>query len=37
MLVGTLGGLISFVITLFFSPETKGKILVADLQIIPAE
>jgi SHS family lactate transporter-like MFS transporter len=37
MLVGTIGGLISFVITLFFSPETKGKILVADLQIAPAE
>ena len=37
MLVGTIGGLISFVITLFFSPETKGKILVADLQIVPAE
>src|SRR6201996_9463612 len=35
MLVGTVGGLISFVITLFFSPETKGKVMVADLQILP--
>jgi SHS family lactate transporter-like MFS transporter len=37
MLVGTLGGLVSFVITLFLSPETKGKILMADLEIAPAE
>ena len=35
MLIGTVGGLISFVITLFFSPETNGKVLVADLQIMP--
>ena len=35
MLIGTVGGLISFVITLFFSPETKGKELVADLQVAP--
>jgi SHS family lactate transporter-like MFS transporter len=35
MLIGTVGGLISFVITLFFSPETKGKVMVADLQILP--
>jgi ascorbate-specific PTS system EIIC-type component UlaA len=35
--VSTLGGLISFVITLFFSPATKGKILVTGLQNIPAE
>ncbi|HET6234462.1 MAG TPA: MFS transporter [Acetobacteraceae bacterium] len=33
MLIGTVGGLISFVITLFLSPETKGKVLVGDLQI----
>ena len=37
MLIGTLGGLVSFVVTLFFSPETKGKAMVADLQILPAE
>jgi SHS family lactate transporter-like MFS transporter len=37
MLIGTMGGLVSFVITLFFSPETKGKAMAADLQIIPAE
>ncbi len=35
MLVGTVGGLVSFVITLFFSPETKGKVMVADLEILP--
>jgi SHS family lactate transporter-like MFS transporter len=33
MLIGTLGGLTSFVITLFLSPETKGKVMVSDLQI----
>jgi hypothetical protein len=27
--------LISFAITLFFSPETKGKVMVPDLQILP--
>ena len=31
MLIGTMGGLISFVVTLFFSPETKGTVMVADL------
>jgi SHS family lactate transporter-like MFS transporter len=35
MLIGTVGGLISFVITLFFSPETRGKELVAELQLLP--
>jgi SHS family lactate transporter-like MFS transporter len=35
MLIGTVGGLISFVVTLFFSPETKGKVIVADLEILP--
>jgi SHS family lactate transporter-like MFS transporter len=34
MLIGTVGGLISFVVTLFFSPETKGKVMEADLEII---
>jgi MFS transporter, SHS family, lactate transporter len=34
MLIGTVGGLISFVITLFFSPETKGQVMVGDLQIV---
>ncbi|MGA3005843.1 MAG: MFS transporter [Acetobacteraceae bacterium] len=37
MLIGTVGGLISFVITLFFSPETKGRVMVADLQVVPGE
>lgn len=36
MLIGTVGGLASFVVTLFFSPETKGKELVSQLQIVPA-
>jgi MFS family permease len=35
MLIGTVGGLISFVVTLFFSPETKGRVLAADLQVVP--
>lgn len=34
MLIGTIGGLASFVVTLFFSPETKGKAMNADLEII---
>ena len=37
MLIATVGGLISFVITLFFSPETKGQAMVADLQVVPGE
>ena len=32
-LIGTVGALISFVITLYLSPETKGKVLLADLEI----
>jgi len=35
MLIGTVGGLTSFVITLFLSPETKGKVLVGDLEVAP--
>ena len=34
MLIGTVGGLISFVVALFFSPETKGKAMEADLSIL---
>ena len=34
MLIGTVGGLVSFIVTLFFSPETKGQELVGDLQIV---
>jgi SHS family lactate transporter-like MFS transporter len=33
MLIGTVGGLVSFVVTLFYSPETKGQHLVADLGV----
>jgi SHS family lactate transporter-like MFS transporter len=36
MLIGTVGGLISFVVTLFFSPETKGQVMEADLKIVSA-
>ena len=36
MLIGTVGGLVSFVITLFLSPETKGKVMVGDLEIVPS-
>jgi MFS family permease len=35
MLIGTVGGLSSFAITLFFGPETKGKVMVPDLEILP--
>jgi SHS family lactate transporter-like MFS transporter len=34
MLVGTCGGLISFIISLLLGPETKGKELTADLEIV---
>jgi SHS family lactate transporter-like MFS transporter len=37
MLVLTSGGLISFIISLLLGPETKGKVLIADLEIIPTE
>jgi MFS transporter, SHS family, lactate transporter len=33
MLIGTLGGLLSFIVALLLSPETKGKVLVAELSI----
>ena len=36
MLIGTVGGLVSFVITLYLSPETKGKVLLPDLEIVPS-
>jgi SHS family lactate transporter-like MFS transporter len=35
MLIGTMGGLVSFVVTLFFSPETKGRSMSADLAALP--
>jgi MFS transporter, SHS family, lactate transporter len=31
MAIGTLGGLVSFIIALSFGPETRGKELTADL------
>jgi MFS transporter, SHS family, lactate transporter len=33
MLVGTMVGLVSFCLALLFGPETKGKVLVADLAV----
>jgi len=33
MLIGTIGGLISFILSLLWGPETKGKILVPDLVV----
>jgi hypothetical protein len=36
MLIGTVGGMVSFVITLYLSPETKGKVLLPDLEIVPS-
>jgi len=34
MAIGTLGALVSFILALFFGPETRGKELVADLVIV---
>jgi MFS transporter, SHS family, lactate transporter len=36
MLFGTTAGLISFIIALLLGPETKGKVLVADLELVAA-
>ncbi|WP_428484368.1 MFS transporter [Rhodopila sp.] len=36
MLVGTVGGLCSFVVALFFGPETKGMVMTAELAIAPS-
>jgi SHS family lactate transporter-like MFS transporter len=36
MLVATSGGIISFIFALLLGPETKGKVMVADLEIIAA-
>ena len=33
MLIGTVGGLISFILALLCGPETKGKVLVPDLVV----
>jgi SHS family lactate transporter-like MFS transporter len=33
MAIGTLGGLVSFILALFFGPETRGKELVPDLVV----
>ena len=37
MLIGMVGSLVSFVATLFFSPETKGKAMVADPTLVTLE
>jgi SHS family lactate transporter-like MFS transporter len=37
MLVLTSGGLISFIAALLLGPETKGKVMIADLEILPAQ
>jgi hypothetical protein len=36
MLISTVGRLISFVVALFFGPETKGKVMKADLSVMRA-
>ena len=36
MLIGTVAGLVSFILALSVGPETKGKVLVADLEIFEA-
>ena len=37
MLVLTSGALISFVVALLLGPETKGKVMIAELEILPAQ
>ena len=36
MLIGTMGGLVSFILALSVGPETKGKALVADIEVFEA-
>ncbi len=36
MMIGTVGGLVSFTLALLVGPETKGKVLTADLELIKA-
>jgi gas vesicle protein len=33
MAIGTLGGLVSFIAALLLGPETRGKVLTAELEI----
>ena len=37
MMIGTLGSLVVLIIAVFLGPETKGKIMTADLEVIRAE
>jgi SHS family lactate transporter-like MFS transporter len=37
MMVATMGGLVVLIIAVFLGPETKGKVLVADLEIFERE
>jgi SHS family lactate transporter-like MFS transporter len=36
MLFGTCFGLVSFIFALLLGPETKGKVLVSDLELVPS-
>jgi hypothetical protein len=37
MMYGTIGSLVVYVIAVFLGPETKGKVMTADLEVIKAE
>jgi MFS transporter, SHS family, lactate transporter len=37
MMYGTIGSLVVYVIAVFLGPETKGKVMTADLEVIEAE
>ena len=37
MMYATIGSLVVFIIAVFLGPETKGKVLVADLEVFERE
>src|SRR4030088_1289720 len=37
MMIGTMGSLVVLVIAVYLGPETKGKVMTADLEVIKAE
>jgi len=37
MMYGTIGSLVVYVVAVFLGPETKGKVMTADLEVIEVE
>ena len=37
MMYGTIGSLVVYVIAVYLGPETRGKLMTADLEVIEAE